>query len=83
MTWQPIETAPKDGTAILVYGKGRNTYAPYMGVREWYGEWLDPNINGHDLNDDLTHIVTSSLSHWMPLPEPPPLAPPNNLNTTP
>jgi hypothetical protein len=73
MEWQPIETAPKDGTPIMVYGKADFSNAPHMGVREWrqwtvdYGRWGEPNISAHDMDDWLDIQVT----HWMPLPSPP------------
>jgi hypothetical protein len=65
MEWQPIETAPKDGTRVLVYVEpfgsliGSNTFNLFgrtSGDR-WYcdGVWLDGSVP----------------THWMPLPEPP------------
>lgn len=78
MTWQPIETAPKDGTAVLVYGDGAFVGAPNTGVREWvqltenYGRWFEPNISAHESDDWLDgRTVYSNLTHWMPLPAPP------------
>ena len=63
MTWQPIETAPKDGTEILVYG----SWYPHG---KWKGmtlaSWL-PNEEMWTFDGDLMHDVT----HWMPLPEAP------------
>lgn len=65
--WQPIETAPKDGTNILLVNRKGN-----MATGLWVvngaskGWWLrggnEPNtfFNGH-------HGPT----HWMPLPKPP------------
>jgi hypothetical protein len=66
MTWESIETAPKDGTHILVtHGKPvknapRHCYiARYMpGYNEWY-------LDGGGI------ISSRKLSHWMPLPEAP------------
>lgn len=55
--WQPIETAPKDGTPILVCDKG-----PYAYVAEWFQHsrtWIGA--------DKMYWEPT----HWMPLPEPP------------
>jgi hypothetical protein len=54
--WQPIETAPKDGTVILAWRK--HATIPMI-VRFYYGEW----------DSDGVHV--SHLTHWMPLPEPP------------
>jgi len=57
--WQPIETAPKDFTYVLLWD----------GDWHWMGIW-DENgnrweIDGHEYEENL--IPT----HWMPLPEPP------------
>lgn len=59
MNWQPIETAPKDGTRVLLY---RAEYAESMAIGYYDSEWACWNaIGGFEF----------SASHWMPLPEPP------------
>jgi hypothetical protein len=59
MEWQPIETAPKDGTLVLL-GNANNPEWP-LRCRRWddetWGHW-----RGQD-GDEATH--------WMPLPAPP------------
>ena len=58
--WQPIETAPKDGSLFLAYRK--HTTRPL--ITRWdvsYGEWEDDNSGFH----------VYYLTHWMPLPAPP------------
>ncbi len=65
MSWQPIDTAPKDGTPILGWD-GRDLAVVY-----WYafehpgGAWFLSTV---DLSgaDGL-----SQPTHWQPLPEPP------------
>jgi hypothetical protein len=58
--WQPIETAPKDGTDIL----GCWVRSNVMGVVSYFdGIWLE--------NDEKV----SAPSHWMPLPELPAVTP--------
>lgn len=64
--WLPIDTAPRDGSDVLVYGRG--SYA----VAHWDGsEWRDigdigwAGMAGGDDNQP---------THWMPL-RPPPQAP--------
>jgi hypothetical protein len=60
MTWQPIATAPKDGTPILLF-------APHKSVVQ--GSWN----RGDAFN--MPHWSTPSNwfepTHWMPLPDPP------------
>ena len=66
--WQPIETAPKDGTKILVHGPMKEdpaTATPhdrtYTEVCPWYlGRWTVTWKVGH-----------GEPTHWMPLPDPP------------
>lgn len=62
MGWQPIETAPKDRKAVLLYvPENRCTYtAVWFGQRGWW------EIFGGDWRDHLQRA-----SHWMPLPPPP------------
>jgi hypothetical protein len=72
--WQAIETAPKDGTAILVYGPGLlreidgNCAVARWLVREFSAiPWWtvsDGKFGPYDLRGP-------SPTHWMPLPPPP------------
>ncbi len=79
-SWQPIETAPKDGTEILatwsgdLYGGG--LYWKYAVVqwgndmghgKEKDKEWLLAEIGPHAISE----IPSGDPTHWMPLPEPP------------
>jgi hypothetical protein len=63
-SWQPIETAPKDGTLVLICGFGSEGY--YVADAKWDGEWL----LFHPDNDDHTE-PSYNVSYWMPLPAPP------------
>lgn len=67
--WQPIETAPKDGTRILGYGMVAFETKPSMATVRWadtYDEWnCDPNECSEYSPEKC------ELTHWMPLPEPP------------
>jgi hypothetical protein len=60
--WQPIETAPKDGTWVLVWeNTGVNTKFSCADVARYnLGEWQ----NGEKCR-------VHHASHWMPLPTPP------------
>ena len=69
--WQPIETAPKDGTLILVY-EGVTT------KKIWKASWwtgLDCWAFGVTSTDHtlMTMAQNIAATHWMPLPEPPAL----------
>ena len=69
--WQPIETAPEDGTYILL-GNRHGT---------WVGKYLDRYISGyrpsnpwHSMMLNCRHMgrfPSVVPTHWMPLPEPP------------
>ena len=73
MEWQPIETAPKDGTPVLVlFAKDPNDAddEDWILVVEW-----------HDMGSELafpwrapdggTGYNPERATHWMPLPNPP------------
>ena len=64
MEWQPIETAPKDGSAILgawqCLNKTWDMDAMFWFEEDGEGAWFD-------YFGDYDHSPT----HWMPLPEPP------------
>lgn len=70
MTWQPIESAPKDGTNFLAAMAGP---ASARDCAWWVLHW-----NGHDFecvssgNLILTGAtIDGGVTHWMPLPDPP------------
>jgi len=58
--WQPIETAPRDGTPVLCYyppeGGDDGVCEVYSSLGDGYYEFL---LDGRD------------PTHWMPLPDPP------------
>ena len=67
--WQPIETAPKDGTAIVAWCV--HPYASSMTEPDDYvgpviARWIDHNGGGWTWHGHL-----GNFTHWMPLPEPP------------
>lgn len=80
MNWQPIETAPRDQTAILVHRNiwpgtysgfseecnGHNTYvAEWWGDSPAHGKW----VCYMDAVQDPECPIEPT--HWMPLPTPP------------
>lgn len=65
--WQSIETAPRDGTPVLLFLPDGNRGLSGCKVGEWWGCWWTnggPNA-GRDMDG------WDSATHWMPLPEPP------------
>ena len=61
MKWQPIETAPKDGTQILIYDPADPTGS---GVNQ--AKWDRSNFV-----EVVEEYGVFWPSHWMPLPQPP------------
>ena len=64
--WQPIETAPKDGTEVLVWSE-------HGGVESAYWEAGCYGHSGWTIYQIRTEIAEPDFppTHWMPLPEPP------------
>lgn len=72
MNWQPIETAPKDGTLILVTGCNgfrRVLAAWYVGDNEAYGH--DGKAHWRGVLNAQGPIFIADPTHWMKLPNPP------------
>ena len=79
--WQPIETAPKDGTRILLYDPMTSglIYAGCWDARfesnwneeaddlEYFGKWTAYEVQSW--NDE--EYAALAPTHWMPLPTPP------------
>ena len=76
MNWQPIETAPKDGTSILLFQPDdANIWCPcrekQMTTYTFVG-WFDRNhCAGPNWVCSEYDAFEKSPTHWMPLPEPP------------
>ena len=81
MDWQPIETAPKDGTWILVSG-GKAGFDDYMKEIESWPQCMvafcEPARDEWSRDywavcfwDGGWRTDYESPTHWMPLPEPP------------
>lgn len=76
--WQPIETAPKDGTSILIYGENEGCHGGNIAAVYWepkgfpsLGEdvgWkpVAANTFYYGINCDI-----ENPTKWMPLPEEP------------
>jgi hypothetical protein len=64
--WQPISTAPRDGTSILIYDADEGTTGSVR-VARWRDDTIPTGWSGSE----------RSPSHWLPLP-----LPPNKSNAT-
>lgn len=68
--WQPIESAPKDGTPILA------CYAPHYETNGFLPvavRWraYHPNARGNEEWRDSSGAKVRAITHWQPLPAPP------------
>lgn len=83
-SWQPIETAPRDGTALLLYDEGIGTRRRFaaQGTDCAVGSWGSTLDSGpgwlSDLGEPVEPYGSPEIdytflypSHWMPLPAPP------------
>jgi len=79
MEWQPIETAPKDGTRILIGRLDGNVGIDAIEICDWY---VIERSHYEHVEYDLYRKVMDEpneswngnghrATHWMPLPDPP------------
>lgn len=66
--WRPIETAPKDGTDVLLFRRLPWDPMPRPIVAGYFGTTEDC---GWAAYDDPDKWIDGEVTHWMPLPEPP------------
>jgi hypothetical protein len=70
--WQPIETAPKDGTCVIVYPP---TFDGLVSCAKWdedrYAKRPRPYWRRMDAFGQVTRSRDNQPTHWMPLPDPP------------
>lgn len=81
MSWQPIETAPKDRTILLYWPErtlGSVLYHQMTSTGIWERDQHSKNRRPFWFTANLPHYNTLRLhrpTHWMPLPPPPGDAP--------
>ena len=77
-SWQPISTAPKDGTSVILFTttRGDKELTSYMSMIDGHpsvletiqiGRWTDEPFG----DDRWECDVIGNPTHWMKLPEPP------------
>lgn len=73
MSWQLIDTAPKDGTTILLCRVG---YIPSTGHFDEELGWIDFDADDFSRREEWIDSCSRwSHTHWMPLPPPPEATP--------
>lgn len=70
MSWQPISTAPRDGTPVLIYMP--DAVEPCISLAMWSHCPEDPLGDAwYEYWGDSNGPIDAEPSHWMPLPKPP------------
>lgn len=72
--WRPIETAPKDGSSILLFIPGFECRKVYCGY--WDDDRYAAKPKPYWSNDaerwlGKVSVRSNTPSHWMPFPDPP------------
>jgi hypothetical protein len=62
--WQPIETAPKDGTQVLLWIDG-------IEPRPRISFWSERGSDSGWYSVQSRHFIATIVTHWMPLPTAP------------
>ncbi len=68
--WQPIETAPMDGTEVILFYPHMSGRTSHGLVTAGYFHIAEDDYASH-WYADLVNGGASPPSHWMPLPNPP------------
>lgn len=77
MNWQPIETAPKDGSSILLWGTWAGEIHgiakhPCVDIGRWDGGNSDfPGEEWWTLDTGDCYTCWMKPTHWAPIPVPP------------
>lgn len=73
MGWQPIETAPKDGTTILAVLRFRDGVLHEPLTIRWHESWGQWVMSGCmiGIQNNVKDDENMDPTHWMPLPDRP------------
>ena len=67
--WQPIETAPKDGSSIIVCDSKIGFVCEACWWDSWYSNKNNTGWMIANCDEEYGHYIDAT--HWMPLPAPP------------
>lgn len=70
MEWQPIETAPKDGTPVIIT-RHDETWGWVLGWGEYFQQGKIVGWVSRGFREPPGELGLAHPTHWMPLPEPP------------
>lgn len=67
--WQPISTAPKDGTTVLLFRR----VEPWnvVGYGTWFDDYGAQGWLARGFSDPPGNLGLVHPTHWAPLPKPP------------
>lgn len=68
--WRPIESAPRDGTPILVCYADTYVSNGFLPIAVRWRSY-HPNAKGEEDFRDIGGARIRKITHWMPLPNPP------------
>ena len=80
MTWQPIETAPRDGDPVMIWKPDERMVGEYMMAAYWVEDHLGGGAAGwipvggfhiQGYHSSVTDTPQGYPTHWQPLPAPP------------
>jgi hypothetical protein len=75
MKWQPIETAPKDGTRVILFRPTARSWAQIITGKfnlDIYASKMRPYWDTDiAILEGKSATRSNAPTHWMPLPEPP------------
>ena len=70
--WKPIESAPKDGTHILLWEQwGTDPFVGWWCMGSWSASHEHVDAEGGWDGAVVVDRIECPVTHWMPLPEPP------------
>jgi hypothetical protein len=70
--WRPIESAPKDGTTIIAWGRYElEPVTVRWGGAGWEAVWEGFAVIESQSDFGTDYMTPGPLTHWQPLPRPP------------